>query len=148
MPIYERPVRQLMKDFVGITKITKGQVVTRDEIISWFKTRYPKIKLGTITAHIIKMAVNAPSRVHYNVNLNGDDDLFYQIDGGHFRLFDAETDPPPIYEKGQAEKVEIQQVEEALEEEIAQSTGFAYESDLRNFLSKNLAIIEPGLHVV
>ncbi|MBN1992258.1 MAG: DUF91 domain-containing protein [Anaerolineae bacterium] len=145
MSIYEKPVRLLMKNFVDNLNIAKGQIITREQVISWFKTNYPKIKAGTIAAHLIKMSVNAPSRVHYNVSPVGEDDLFYQMDSSRFRLYDADRDPSPIYEKTQAEKVEITSSEE-LEEERP-STEFAYESDLRNFLSKNLTMIEPGLRL-
>jgi len=152
MSIYEKPVRLLFKDFVTDQNIAKGQTVSKDQVISWFKSNYPKIKMGTITAHLIKMSVNAPSRIHYNVNQNGEDDLFYQVNGGHFRLYEKENDPSPLYVKSLPEKREIEQIgdSEEIEGEAEgeyQQTGFAYESDLRDFLSRNLTIIEPGLHL-
>jgi len=149
MPKYEKPVRLLLKDFVTNQNITKGQIISRGQVISWFRENYPKIKMGTINAHFLKMSVNAPSRIHYNVNPNGDDDLFYQIDGGHFRLYEKENDPPPIYVKsliGNGE-VDLTENSEENDEELPPQTGFAYESDLRDFLSKNLTIIEPGLRL-
>jgi hypothetical protein len=150
MSKYEKPVRLLFKDFVTDQSIQKGQVVSRDRVISWFKSNYPKIKMGTINAHFLKMSVNAPSRVHYNVNQNGEDDLFYQIDGGHFRLYEKENDPSPLYVKSLLEKRETERAEdsEEIEGEVEyQQTGFAYESDLRDFLSQNLTIIEHGLRL-
>lgn len=152
MSIYEKPVRLLFKYFVTDQNVVKGQIVSKDQVISWFKSRYPKIKMGTITAHLIKMSVNAPSRVHYNVNQNGEDDLFYQINGGHFRLYEKENDPSPLYVKSLIEKGGSTQVENPEEigdetEEEFHQTGFAYESDLRDFLSRNLTIIELGLHL-
>ncbi len=150
MPIYEKPVRLLLKDFVTTQNIADGQVVSKEQVISWFRSNYPKIKLGTITAHLIKMSVNAPSRIHYNVNQNGEDDLFYQIDGGHFRLYKKQNDPPPLYIKSHPETKQFDQAEildEIEGEEEYHQTGFAYESDLRDFLSQNLAIIESGLRL-
>ncbi|MDO9301375.1 MAG: endonuclease NucS [Anaerolineales bacterium] len=152
MSKYEKPVRLLFRDFVTDQNIAKGQTVSRDQVVSWFKSNYPKIKMGTIAAHFLKMSVNAPSRVHYNVNQNGEDDLFYQINGGHFRLYEKENDPPPLYVKLSPEKREIEQTgnSEEIEDEAEreyQQTGFAYESDLRDFLSRNLTIIELGLHL-
>jgi len=140
MPIYEKPVHLLLKDFVKSKSIVKGQVVRRDEVISWFKSNYPKIKLGTISAHLLKMSINAPSRIHYGVHPNGDDDLFYQIDGSHFRLYEKDSDPLPIYKKTASEFDNS-----SIDEDEDPQTGFAYESDLRDFLSRNLKIIEPGL---
>lgn len=99
------------------------------------------------------MSVNAPSRIHYNANPNGEDDLFYQISGGSFRLYEKENDPPPLYEKKALERKNSELMEEEtdeFEEERGsenQQTGFAYESDLRDFLSQNLTIIEPGLRL-
>jgi len=149
MPIYEKPVRLLLKDFVTNQNINKGQIISRDQVISWFRASYPKIKMSTISAHFLKMSVNAPSRVHYSANPNGDDDLFYQIDGSHFRSYEKEKDPPPIYVKllPEIEKLEQAGISDEIEEELSQQTGFAYESDLRDFLSKNLTIIEPGLRL-
>lgn len=149
MPIYEKSVRLLIKDFVLEQNIGKGQIFSKDQVLSWFKAKYPKIQTGTITAHLLKMSVNSPTRIHYNVNPRGDDDLLYKIDGSHFRLYEPAIDPAPIYEKvvenGGTEKIENTGGED--EEEATQPTGFAYESDLRDFLARNLTLIEPGLHL-
>jgi endonuclease len=150
MSIYSKPVRLLLKeDFVPNQNITKGQVISKDQVISWFKSNYPKIKTGTITAHLLKMSVNAPTRIHYNANPNGEDDLLYKIDGSHFRLYEKESDPLPIYEKllPETEKVEQAETSDENDEEFSQTKGFAFESDLRDFLSQNLTLIESGLHL-
>ena len=153
MSIYEKSTRLLLRDFVTKQNVTNGQVITKDQVISWFKLNYPKIKTGTITAHLIKMSVNATSRVHYHVNPNGEDDLFYQISGGQFRLYEKDNDPPPLYEKPSLNRRETEQIRnsEGLEvdeeDDEFQQTGFAYESDLRDFLSQNLALIESGIHL-
>lgn len=149
MPKYDKPVRLLLKDFVTKHSIVTGQIISRDQVISWFRENYPKIKLGTISAHFLKMSTNAPSRIHYSVSLIGEDDLFYQIDGSHFRLYEKEKDPPPIYVKPLIEIDNVRQavLSDVIDEEISQSTGFAYESDLRDFLAKNLTLIEVGLRL-
>lgn len=90
--------------------------------------------------------MNAPSRIHYGVNQHGEDDLLFQIDGGHFRLYEPEKDPQPIYTSLESKKVE-EINEETPEAASDTQTGFAYESDLRDFLSRNLFLIEPGLHL-
>ena len=95
--IYDKPVRLLMRDFVEEVGIVKGQIITREQVISWFKTHYSLIQAGTVSAHLIRMSTNAPSRFHYKANPNGDDDLFFQIDGSRFRLYDLVNDPTPIY---------------------------------------------------
>jgi hypothetical protein len=120
MPLYEKSVRLLMKDFVLDQHIEQGQSISKERVVSWFKTRYPRVKLGTISAHLLKMSINAPSRIHYKANSNGDDDLFFQIDGTHFRLYEKENDPQPIYEKsedlekGESKQERIKDAEEHL----------------------------------
>jgi hypothetical protein len=139
MPIYEKPVWQLMWDMVEDLNLSQGEILTKDRVLTWFAEKYPKIKKATITAHLIRMSTNASSRIHYG-GKPGDDDLFFQIDGSHFRLYEAERDPQPIYEISE-EDVEIDQGD--LDE--PSPVEFAYEADLRNFLSKNLHLIEPSL---
>ncbi len=120
-----------------------GQLFSRDAAVAWFAERYPRIKQGTITAHLIRFSTNASSRLHYNAR--PDEDLLYQVDGSHFRLYEPATDPAPIHSKEDA----VAAVREAPDSTAAEtiSSEFAYESDLRDFLAKNLAVIEPGLQL-
>jgi hypothetical protein len=142
MAIYDKPVRLLMHDLVKDLRLAKGQVLTREQAVDWFRRRYPKIKESTIGAHLIRMSTNAPSRVHYSAR-PGDDDLFYQVDGSRFRLYDASVDPPPIRERATAGEP----TSEPETPTVAPPEEFAYEADLRNFLAKNLSILEPGLRL-
>ena len=144
MSIYEKSVKLLFNDMIDELGIKKGDIIKRDQFFAWFKDKYPKIKAGTISAHLLRMSINAPSRIHYNVNSNGEDDLLFQIDTHKFRLYDTSSDPEPIYKKQQEEKDigKIEPLEEALE-----ASEFAYEKDLQNFLSKNLHQIEAGLRL-
>lgn len=141
MAIYDKPVRLLMKDMANTFTLQPGQSFTRQQAIDWFAQQYPKIKNGTITAHLIRLSTNARSRVHYNAKPT-EDDLFFQIDGSHFRLYDPNHDPPPIY--GGSDHVGGDKPPEE-EQEPQGSAEFAYESDLRHYLAKNLLVIEPGL---
>ena len=139
MPIYDKPVWQLMRQLVEDIDLKKGEVLRRDKVLSWFTENYPKIKRSTISAHLLRMSVNAPSRVYYH-GKPSDDDLFYQIDSSRFRLYEPDTDPPPIY------KTTVETPEKDKPDEFdGSAVEFAYEADLRNFLAKNLQIIEPGL---
>lgn len=143
MPIYDKPVRALMRDMVIAMRLQKGQIVSRDQVLGWFRENYPLIKRGTVTAHLILLATNAPSRVHHSAK--PDDDLFFQIDPSHFRLFDATVDPAPIY-PGQINSDGALLRPTSLSEPEPPAE-FAYESDLRDFLAKNLHLIEPGLRL-
>lgn len=146
MPIYEKSVRDLLKHYKSEKNLNYGDIVTKQEIIEWFNQNYPLIKRGTITAHLIRLSTNAPSRIHYYVDLNGSDDVFYQIDSKHFRLYNKEMDPAPIYK---AEDIPTDSINNSAngndEDDIQEQKEFAYERDLRNYLSKNLNDIEDGL---
>ncbi len=127
-----------MRDMVADLHLQKGQVVSTDQILGWFGQRYPRVKRGTVTAHLTLLSTNAPSRVHHHAK--PEDDLFYKIDGGSFRLYDAVSDPPPVYPGSNG--TVTPPVEPEPPDPVSE---FAYESDLRDFLAKHLSIVEPGL---
>ncbi len=142
MAIYDRPVKSLFREMIAKLSVKKGDILHREQFYTWFNEKYPKIKRGTISCHLIRMSINAPSRVYYNVSPEGKDDLLFQIDSQRFRLFDPSSDPEPIY-KGQ-DAVGEGRISESADEPY-EVKEFAYEKDLQNFLSKNLCQIEPGL---
>lgn len=76
MALYEKPVRLLMKDMADDLLGEGGESFTKQDALAWFAKHYPKIKPGTVTAHLIRLSTNAQSRTHYNVK-PGDDDVFY-----------------------------------------------------------------------
>jgi hypothetical protein len=141
MPIYAKPVRLLMKDMADSFALQPDQAFARQQAIDWFAQHYPKIRPGTVHCHLIRLSTNAPTRIHYNAKPH-EDDVFFQLDGGHFRRYDPAHDPAPIYETT-AKPDQLPPIEEG--PEPAGSAEFAYEADLRNYLAKNLSIIEPGL---
>lgn len=149
--IYDKSTKELVKEFVktfipspakGFFKerklLSEGGHFTRKEIIVWFKDNYPKIKQGTINAHLLLMSTNAPSRIHHSLRPNGADDLLFQLDRNNFRLYNKETDPASIYKTN----------EDGVDDEDDEDTNtheFAYENDLKNYLSKNLNVIDNSL---
>jgi endonuclease len=141
MPIYEKSTKLLFQDLIKDLGIQKGQIIERSRIYSWFKQKYPLLKKGTISAHIILYSTNAQSRIHHTVDPNGKNDLFYQIDSTRLRLYDSSTDPTPIYNNTSEDVI----TESESPENINEQNEFAYEKDLQNFLAKNLYIIESGL---
>jgi endonuclease len=148
MALYSKPVRVLMKEMAGALAKAPDAVFTKQDAISWFAEKYPKIKVGTVTAHLTRLSTNARSRTHYSAK-PGEDDVLYQIDGSHYRHYRPGQDPAPIYPgHAAAEPTKVPEGED--EEAIADpSIGgeFAYETDLRNYLAKNLNKLEPGLRV-
>lgn len=142
MAIYDQPVRVLIRDMVAALAPNPAQQFSKDSAIDWFAQHYPKIKEGTIAAHLIRFSTNAPSRLHYGAK--ADEDLLFQVDGSHFRLYDPTSDPAPIHSKSDAITSQEQSGEPT---EDQNPSEFAYESDLRDFLAKNLSLIEPGLQL-
>lgn len=142
MAIYEKPVKLLFHDMVKELAVQKSDILERDKIISWFRQKYPLIKQGTITAHLVRLSINAKSRIHHTVD-QGKDDLFFQIDTKKYRLYDQASDPSPIYTKSQDSQEEEIIATEI--ENLTEENEFAYERDLQHFLAKNLSLIEPGL---
>lgn len=140
MAIYDKPVRVLMREMISASAPIPGKQFSRESAVEWFAKHYPKIKEGTISAHLIRFSTNAPSRLHYGSK--PDEDLLYQVDGSHFRLYESATDRAPIHSKADA-VASSQEIAEPLDDQA--SSEFAYESDLRDFLAKNLSHIEPGL---
>ena len=151
-PIYSKSVRMLMRDMVSDFGLKPGEIITRERVRNWFMQKYPLIKEGTVSAHLILMSTNAPSRIHHSPKADPDD-LFFRIDPSHFRLYELGKDPQPIgtgSDNGNSYKSDNSEtpVEAAEDQEDNESVSeFAYERDLRNFLSKNLGIIEPGLRL-
>ncbi len=149
MAIYSKSVRALMRE--GMTAAlasAQGEIFSKQQAIDWFAMNYPKIKMGTVIAHLIRLSTNAPSRAHYSAKA-GEDDVFFQLDGSHFRLYQPAQDPLPIYTvPGATEATQKTQVEDHEEDVAAQGSGqFAYETDLRNYLVKNLCLVEAGLRL-
>jgi hypothetical protein len=140
MPIYDKPVRLIFRDMIADLAGDSTQVFTREAAVSWFEKRYPKIKQGTISAHLIRFSTNAPSRLYYSAR--ADEDLLFQIDGSRFRTFDPSKDPAPIHSK-----IDIGEGNARPETDEDEPREFAYESDLRDFLAKNLSLLEPGLQL-
>lgn len=133
MSLYDQPVRVLIQEMFD--KI--GPAFTKEEAVDWFAEHYPLIKQGTVHAHLIRFSTNVPARLHYNPK--PDEDLLYRIDPSNFRFYDPANDPAPIHAAADAAA--------APEEQPGEPGEFAYESDLRDFLAKNLSLLEPGLQL-
>jgi hypothetical protein len=134
----EKPVRLLMHDMIASMGLTPGQPFTREQAVQWFAKHYPNVKQGTVAAHLIRLSTNVPARLQFSARADGSDDKFFKIDSSHFRLYEPGRDPTPISELTPA-------VEEPSEVMPGASEEFAYEHDLRDYLARNLHIIEPSL---
>ena len=152
MAIYDRPTKTLMREFVN-ERLTPGKIFDKTEAVDWFAKNYPKIRSTTVQMHVEGMAVNAPSRKHHpSIKPGSEHDLFYKVGPGTFRLWNPATDPAPLYrdqlmasKQEDTGEVEDEEDEPNQKESDSALQAFAFERDLRNYLSKNLAVLEPGL---
>jgi hypothetical protein len=151
MSIYAQPTKILMREFAR-ERLKLGQIFDKSDAVRWFAERYPKVRSTTVQMHVEGMAVNSTVRKHHpNIRPGSEHDLFFKVGPGKFRLWVPESDPAPVYRDhlaGQkvAVSVEKDEVEESEgEEELAAAQAFAFERDLRNYLSKNLSVVEAGL---
>jgi hypothetical protein len=138
-----------MRELIGERLPSPQSVLSRQEAIAWFAQRYPRVKRGTVAAHLLRFATNEPTRLHYN-HRPGEDDLLYKIQPGLYRLYDPLVDPRPITTEQvvRPSRPEPAPTDENSEEDDREDTReFAYERDLRNYLSKNLGCLEAGLRL-
>jgi Endonuclease NucS C-terminal domain len=150
MPIYERPAKSLMADWAK-DHLSPGQTFKRSDAVQWFAEHYPKIKPNTVNMHVDGMSVNNPVRKHHpSIKPGSGHDLFYKLGPDQFRLWVSDSDPPPLY-KEDIEKQGPDDGENPSEPEdapgVEAAREFAFERDLRNYLVKNLGLIEPGLRL-
>ena len=136
--IYEKPVRILMQEMIPAIGIKQGDIFSRDQVVRWFAKHYPKIKQGTVEAHLIRLSTNVRSRLQYTAKVDGSDDHFFKIDTSNFRLYVAGIDPLPI-------SLDTPDEEELVSDKVEGTGEFAYERDLRDYLARNLQLIEPGM---
>lgn len=146
--IYDKPTRALLKDMVADWGLKPGQVFTSTRAIEWFANNYPKLKPGSIRAHLVQAATNDRSRLHHPAT-NKSDDLLFKVDSGQFRLYEPDKDPAPIHEMvvGDVAREEASSASEDDEgtEALPGSSEFLLERDLQRYLAENLECIEAGL---
>jgi hypothetical protein len=139
MSIYEKSTNQLLTEFIN-ENCAPGDTLNKEEIVNWFSQNYPKIKSNTVGCHIIKFTTNHRTRIHYGASSKFD--MLFQLTDKRLRLYNPESDPKPIYKKD--EIIEEDSDEKKVYEDSSQ---FAYESHLRDYLVNNLHQIEPGLQL-
>ena len=139
MPIYEKSTNQLLTEFIN-ENYKPGETIKKEEIVNWFSQNYPKIKSNTVGCHIIKFTTNHRTRVYYGANPKCD--MLFQLPDKRLRLYNPEIDPKPIYKKD-----EIIEEDSDEKQEVDDSSQFAYESHLRDYLVNNLHQIEQGLQL-
>jgi len=83
-------VKDVISDAViKITVGDKNAIFSAAEVYNELIQQYPDINQSTVRCQIIMDCVNHTSRKHYP---SGQQDLYYRIDKGRFRLYDPEND--------------------------------------------------------
>ena len=150
--IYDRPTRALLKEMVSDIGLKQGQIITTARALQWFKDKYPKLKPGSIRAHLVQASTNDKSRLHHS-STNETDDLLFKVASGEFRLYEVGKDPAPIHEMATGNLVREDSLDDENQDEAevessdvqVGSTKFALERDLQRYLADNLEIVETGL---
>ncbi|MGB2997414.1 MAG: endonuclease NucS domain-containing protein [Phycisphaerae bacterium] len=135
-PYYSKSCHEIMAAWLQ-QELQEGRTITADEIRAYMQQNWPKLKASTVDCNIRKLTTNDPVRVHYGAD--GRSDLLFRVGRGPYRLYDAASDPKPIYDKSEPPP------DPGSDE--GEGTEFAYESDLRDFLAHNLGLIEKGLRL-
>ncbi|MDD1959034.1 endonuclease NucS [Pseudomonas sp. 39004] len=147
--IYDKPTRALLKDMVTSWNLQPGQVFTAKRAIEWFEEHYPRLKPGSITAHLVQASTNDRSRLHHP-STNTTDDLLFRVAPRQYRLYEAGKDPAPIHEMVDGDvalddEASAEEAEDHIIEASPGSSEFLLERDLQRYLAENLDCIEPGL---
>lgn len=90
--VYDKTVVAMYREFLD--EQPPGKLFRAEDAIAWFQERYPKVKEGTVRAHLTGLSTNVPARVNYAIS-----DLYeylYRVERGVYRAYDPEQDPPPI----------------------------------------------------
>jgi len=126
---------------------TLGGVQKNSAILRWVSDHYPN-RWGEriIGSHLRGCSVNNRIGIKYHPNFPG---FLYKCGDGQFELYDQDKhgvfDTVGNYEgEGPEELDAVQEIRE-ITEQLQSKSEFAYEAHLRDYLAKNLHLLEVGL---
>lgn len=148
------PVWRMVKEAVEHLGGATTNVAVRD----WILGRYPDTRTNTIACQVIVCTVNHASRIHYSENqkqrsATGPQDFLFRPAKGELVWYDptkhgeweiAETDDGSLIVRGAGQEVPQPVMATAAPGE---GSTFAAEHHLRDYLVKNLSVIEEGLEL-
>jgi endonuclease len=118
-------------------------VRSRSEIENWIEKNYPKKwKPGTLVGHLYGCSVNNPKGIQHHPSFPR---FIFAHGNGRYELYDSARHGH--YENGvpvgeDAQIVFAPNLEPSIQ---AIENSFAYEAHLRDYLARNLQLLEPGL---
>ncbi len=115
---------------------SKGQILTTKQIINMVQKKYPnKWKEVTIRTHTMGCSVNHTSSKYYPSFPK----FLYTVSAGKVRLYEPEKDGTFIIDG-----VRIPD-DDTVTEDVAMEVTLSLESDMQEYLSRDLSQLEPGL---
>lgn len=119
----------------------QDQILTTEQIVDQIQKKYPgRWKELTIRTHLIGCSINHKSTKWYPTFQK----FLYTVEPGKVRLFDQQKD---IYfnKLPSSLKVQFVSVESDPTEEKARGLNFTNQKDLRKYLRRDIARLDPGL---
>ena len=119
----------------------KDQILTTEQIIDQIQKKYPgNWKEITIRTHLIGCSINHKSSKYYPTYQK----FLYTIQPGKMKLFDPEKEDK-FKKLSSGVKVQFLSAEPVPIEREPLGVNLTIKKDLKNYLSKNIAQLEPGL---
>jgi hypothetical protein len=121
-----------------------GGIRTKTEIGAWIEEHYPnKWKAGTLSGHLYGCRVNDPKAYQHHAGLPK---FLFEHGSSRYELYDASRHGLFVsgLPEGEHKSIAEDNVQPVATDSGA-STAFAYEEHLRDYLAKNLTILEASL---
>jgi hypothetical protein len=145
LSIYDKPTWQLIQN----AAVELPEVFTSEEMLNWFRAKYPAIKESTIRAHLIGMSVNSRTRQYYKgLREHG---VLYKVDRTRYTTYQGERHGEFDDYGRQAgleqshEEIDIEQPDIEPEALSPQSAEFVLEQHLEDFMDRNWHQIDFGI---
>jgi len=121
---------------------SKNQILTTKQVIDAVEKKYPNNwKEVTIRTHTMGCSVNHSSNKHYPSFPK----ILFTVGPGKVRLYDPDKDGEFDIDKVQITDVETE--DQLIAEEDAVEVKLSLERDLQEYLSRDIAQLEPGLQL-
>jgi Endonuclease NucS len=122
---------------------------TRKQVIAWFGRRYPKVNAATVSAHIIGLTANHPSRHHYP-SLARRTPLFVRIGHGQLTRYRPGSSGVENVDEAVEDEEDGAVLTPDVEDEPDQlaTMEFALEAYLEEFIVTNWELIDWGRKLV
>jgi hypothetical protein len=142
---------QMIKEAVEVHGNKTDTMTIRDYVLA----KYSDVNVNTLLNHIILCTVNHESRIHYKENnrprrCSDIYDILYRPSPGKIEMYDPRLHGNweiTIDENGVLIVSEVKEFITQKKETVSMGNGYISEKHLREYISKNLDLIETGLEL-